>query len=47
MKKLAIFLLIMSGVSGAVPFLAAGIVGVFCLIFDYGRTLQNESDTTL
>ena len=47
LKKLAIFLLILGGVSGVVTFLAAGIVGVFCLIFDYGRMLQNESDTTL
>ena len=47
LRKLAIFLLLMGGVSGAVPFLAAGIVWVFLLIFDYGRMLQNESDTTL
>jgi hypothetical protein len=47
LRKLAIFLLLMGGISGAVPFLAAGIVWVFCLIFDYGRMLQNESDTTL
>ena len=46
-RRLAIFLLLMGGVSGIVPFIAAGIVGVFCLIFDYGRMLQNESDTTL
>ena len=47
LKKLTIALLITGGVSGAIPFLAAGIVWVLCLIFDYGRTLQNESDTTL
>jgi hypothetical protein len=47
LKRLTIFLLILGGVSGVVTFLAAGIVGVFCLIFDYGRVLQNESDTTL
>ena len=47
LKKLAIVLLITGGVSGAIPFLAGGIVWVLCLIFDYGRVLQNESDTTL
>ena len=47
LKGLAIVLLITGGVSGAIPFLAAGMVWVLCLIFDYGRTLQNESDTTL
>ena len=47
MKKLAIVLLIMGFVMGVVPFLAAGITWVLCLIFDYGRALQDESDTTL
>ena len=47
LKGLTIVLLITGGVSGAIPFLAASIVWVLCLIFDYGRTLQNESDTTL
>jgi len=47
LKRLTIVLLITGGVSGAIPFLAAGIVWVLCLIFDYGRELQNESDTTL
>jgi len=47
LKSLAIVLLITGGVSGAIPFLAAGIVWVLCLIFDYGRVLQNERDTTL
>ena len=46
-RRLAIFLLLMGGMSGIIPFIAAGIVGVFCLIFDYGRMLQHESDTTL
>lgn len=46
-RRLAIFLLLMGCVSGIIPFIAAGIVGVFCLVFDYGRMLQNESDTTL
>ena len=47
LKQLTIVLLVTGGVSGAIPFLAAGIVWVLCLIFDYGRILQNESDTTL
>ena len=47
MKKLAIVLLVVGFVSGFISFIAAGIVWVFCLVFDYGRTLQNESDTTL
>ena len=46
-RRLAAILLLMGCVSGIVPFIAAGIVGVFCLIFDYGRMLQNENDTTL
>jgi hypothetical protein len=47
LKRLTIVLLITGGVSGAIPFLAAGIVLVLCMIFDYGRALENESDTTL
>ena len=47
LKKLAIALLCMGAVSGVIPFLAAGIVWVLCLIFDYGHTLQNDHDTTL
>jgi hypothetical protein len=47
LKSLTIVLLVTGGVSGIIPFLAAGIVWVLCLIFDYGRALQNESDTTL
>lgn len=47
LKRLAIVLLITGSVSGVVPFLASGIVWVLCLIFDYGRVLQNESDMTL
>jgi hypothetical protein len=47
LKRLTIILLITGTVSGAIPFLAAGIVWVLCLVFDYGRELQNESDTTL
>ncbi|MDR1599345.1 MAG: hypothetical protein LBS11_05685 [Oscillospiraceae bacterium] len=47
LKKLSIALLLMGAVSGLVPFVAAGVVWVLCLIFEYGRILQNESDTTL
>ena len=47
LKGLTIILLCTGCVSGAIPFLAAGIVWVLCLVFDYGRMLQNESDTTL
>lgn len=47
LKRLAIALLCVGCVSGAIPFLSAGIVWVLCLIFDYGRKLQDESDTTL
>jgi hypothetical protein len=46
-KRLAIALLCVGVVTGVVGFLAAGIVWVLCLIFDYGCALQNESDTTL
>jgi len=47
LKKLAIALLCIGAVSGLIPLLAAGIVWVLCLIFNYGCALQNESDTTL
>jgi len=47
MKRLAIVLLVVGFVSGLISFIAAGIIWIFCLIFDYGRMLQNESDTTL
>ena len=47
LKKLAIAMLCMGVVSGVIPFLAAGVIWVLCLIFGYGCTLQNESDTTL
>ncbi|GHV26099.1 hypothetical protein FACS18948_0980 [Clostridia bacterium] len=46
-KRLAIALLCTGVVTGILGFLAAGIVWVLCLIFDYGCALQNESDTTL
>ena len=47
LKRLTIALLLIGVVSGVVSFLAAGIVWVLCLIFDYGCALQNESDTLL
>ena len=47
LKKTSIALLCMGIVSGGTALAAAGIVWVLCLIFDYGRALQNESDTTL
>ena len=47
LKVLAIALLVVGCVSGLVAFLAGGVVWVLCLVFDYGRSLQNESDTTL
>ena len=47
LKRFAIALLCMGVVSGVVPFLAAGVVWLLCLIFEYGHALQNERDTTL
>jgi len=47
LKRLAIVLLVVGFVSGLIAFIAAGVVWALCLIFDYGRSLQNESDTTL
>jgi hypothetical protein len=46
-KHLAVALLLLGVVTGVVGFLAAGIVWVLCLIFEYGCILQNESDTML
>ncbi|MCL1859838.1 MAG: hypothetical protein FWF92_11480 [Oscillospiraceae bacterium] len=46
-KRLAIALLAVGAFTGAIGFIAAGIVWVLCLIFDYGCALQAESDTTL
>ena len=46
-KRLAVALLVVGAFTGAVGFIAAGIVWVLCLIFDYGCALQAESDTTL
>jgi hypothetical protein len=47
LKRLTIVLLITGGLTGIIPFLTAGIVWVLSLIFDYGRSLQIESDTML
>jgi len=47
LKKLTVVLLVTGFVSGVVAFLAAGVAWVLSLIFDYGRALQYESDTTL
>jgi hypothetical protein len=47
LKRLAITLIILGVMSGVIPLLAAGIIWVLCLIFEYGCSLQNESDTTL
>jgi hypothetical protein len=47
LKRLAIVLLILGFMTGLLTFLMAGIVWVLCLVFDYGRALQNESDATL
>ena len=47
LKSLAIALLCSGLVTGGTGIIAAGVVWVLCLIFDYGRALQAESDTTL
>jgi hypothetical protein len=47
LKSLAIALLVTGVFMGLNNFIAAGIVWVLCMIFDYGCALQNESDTTL
>ena len=47
LKTAAIVLLVIGAVGGAVPLLAAGVVFVLALVFDYGRALQEEADTTL
>jgi hypothetical protein len=46
-KRLAIGLLLVGAVTGAVGFIGAAIVWVLYLIFDYGCALKQESDTTL
>ncbi|MDO4799360.1 MAG: hypothetical protein Q4A52_02450 [Bacillota bacterium] len=47
LKKTAIALLVLGCVTGLIGLIAAGVVYVLSLVFDYGCTLQNESDTTL
>ena len=47
LKRQAVVLLIVGFASGFVAFLAAAVVWVLCLIFEHGRALQNEADTTL
>jgi len=47
LKKSAVALLIVGVFTGIIGFIAAGIVWVLYLIFDYGCALQKESDTTL
>ena len=47
LKRLSVALLITGCVVDISMFLLAGMVWALCLIFDYGYTLQNESDTTL
>jgi len=47
MKKLAIALLVIGALTGLVSILAAGVVWVVTLVFDYGCSLQDESDMTL
>ena len=47
LKRLTIVLLVLGAATGVVSFLAAGVTWVLCLVFDYGRALQSESDATL
>ena len=47
LKTLSIVLLITGLFTGLNSFLAAGIVWLLCIIFDYGCSLQNESNTPL
>ncbi|MDR2203368.1 MAG: hypothetical protein LBE76_03535 [Nitrososphaerota archaeon] len=47
LKKLSIALLCMGMVTSIISLIAAGIVWMLCLIFNYGCSLQDESDTTL
>jgi len=46
-RKTAIAMLFVGVATGGAGFLAAGITWVLYLVFDYGCTLQDESDTTL
>jgi hypothetical protein len=47
LRKTAIALLALGVISGLTGWVAAGIAYVLSLAFDYGCTLQNESDATL
>ena len=47
LKMLSITLLVAAALTGLYSFVAAGVVWVLCMIFDYGCALQNENDTTL
>ena len=47
LRNMAIVLIVLGAFSGLAVFIAAGVVYVLSLVFDYGYTLQNESDTTL
>jgi len=47
LKILSVTLLFVGIFTGLTSFIAAGVVWVLCMIFDYGCTLQNESATTL
>ena len=47
LRVTSIALLVMGVGAGPTALTAAGIAWVICLIFEYGRALQDESDTTL
>jgi hypothetical protein len=47
LRNLAIALAILGVATGLAGLIAAAAVGVLSMIFDYGRALQRESDTTL
>ena len=47
LKTLSITFLLAGVFTGLNSFIAAGVVWVLCMIFNYGCALQNESDTTL
>ena len=47
LRSLSCTLLFVGLFAGLNSFIAAGVVWVLCMIFDYGCALQNESDTTL
>ena len=47
LRKMAITLVVLGIISGMTGWVAAGVAYVLYLIFEYGCTLQKESDTTL